>query len=340
MICEKCGQLSASVYWCDGCGATNICEDCLADYCVDCFYQCKDCFAENPCSNACDICYLHSCDGSCVGNYRTGTQVSYVGIGSENYTVTVPATMRPGDTASVSVSGTWASNRKLVVNSDETVTLVNSINANDTKVLDVTFAGIEKTGDNKEAKTYTETVAVADMPVDALFGTWSGIFNYTVEILNNGATFDDGVTLFWTDLMSGESSDVYCYGTVTNTEIADMAFYNCMSLTSITIPESVTNIGDSAFGGCFALSDITLPQNITIINNGTFFDCYSLQNVEIPQSITKIGDYAFACSGLTNIYYAGTMAQWNAIEFGIDWNETCEEITVTCTDGTIIIPAY
>ena len=38
--------------------------------------------------------------------------------------------------------------------------------------------------------------------------------------------------------------------------IGSYAFYNCSSLTSITIPSSVTSIGWSAFYGCSSLSEV------------------------------------------------------------------------------------
>ena len=115
-------------------------------------------------------------------DYTNGTQVQYVGQGAESYTITVPARLTPGDEGTVTLSGTWASNHTVKVTADATVTLTNSINANDKKVLNVTFAGIEKAGDNTVSRTYTEKVAVAEMPADALFGTWSGTFYYNVSM--------------------------------------------------------------------------------------------------------------------------------------------------------------
>lgn len=127
------------------------------------------------------------------GNWGDGTNVSYTadadanqdGISdAEYYEVTVPAAMAPGGSSEVSVAGTWASNRKLVVTADATVTLTNSITGGDEKVLNVNFDGIGLAGDNEYAITKANdgaTVAISiDNIEDALFGTWSGHFDYTV----------------------------------------------------------------------------------------------------------------------------------------------------------------
>jgi hypothetical protein len=86
------------------------------------------------------------------------------------------------------------------------------------------------------------------------------------------------------------------------TSIGEYAFSNCKLLTSITIPESVTSIGDGAFYGCRSLTSITIPEGVTSIGNGTFSDCYSLTNIAILEGVTSIGDRAFLdCISLTSI---------------------------------------
>ena len=79
-------------------------------------------------------------------------------------------------------------------------------------------------------------------------------------------------------------------------------FYECLSLTSITIPDSVTTIGDFTFYGCQSLTSITIPDSVTTIGGGTFYECSSLTSITIPDSVTTIGDDTFyECSSLTSI---------------------------------------
>ena len=76
----------------------------------------------------------------------------------------------------------------------------------------------------------------------------------------------------------------------------------CSSLTSITIPNSVTSIGSSAFSGCYRLTSITLPNSVTSISDYAFNNCSGLTSITIPNSVTSIGNFAFSgCSGLTSI---------------------------------------
>ena len=112
-------------------------------------------------------------------DYTAGTAVEYTADADANrsYTITVPAELQPGQSGTVTLKGMWASNETVKVTADASVELTNSINAADKHTLAITFPGIEKAGDNTVEKTYTETVAVAEMPENAIFGTWSGKFN-------------------------------------------------------------------------------------------------------------------------------------------------------------------
>jgi len=108
------------------------------------------------------------------------TSVSYVGTGNEEYTITVPANMEPGDTAEIQVTGTWASNRKVTVTAPETVTLTNSIDGGE-KELDITFDGVSEVGDNTVENTVTANISM-EMIEDAMFGTWSGNIEFSVSV--------------------------------------------------------------------------------------------------------------------------------------------------------------
>lgn len=125
------------------------------------------------------------------------------------------------------------------------------------------------------------------------------------------------------------------------TSIGESAFA-CTAITSINLPNSVKNISDYAFNCCILLDNVDLSHiKITSIGTQAFCGCESLTSINLPESVTSIGKLAFYhCISITSITFNGTMSQWNAITKTEDWNTDCSEIKVTCTDGTIIIPAY
>ena len=84
--------------------------------------------------------------------------------------------------------------------------------------------------------------------------------------------------------------------------VGEYAFNYCTSLTSITIPKSVTKIGKDAFHGCTGLTEIKIPDGVTSIGDNAFNRCTSLTSITIPNSVTEIGEGAFEdCWGLTKI---------------------------------------
>ena len=113
--------------------------------------------------------------------------------------------------------------------------------------------------------------------------------------------------------------------TVTN--ISHDAFSNCISLTSLTIPDSVVSmVGGDAFDVCPAelfdtttipgvklvdgwaiVGEVGLTGNLDLngvrgIADSAFQYFTNLASVTIPDGVTSIGDYAFSgCSSLTSI---------------------------------------
>ena len=103
------------------------------------------------------------------------------------------------------------------------------------------------------------------------------------------------------------------------TSIGVYAFYECRSLTSVTILDSVTLIDDAAFYNCSSLTSMTIPDSVTSIGSSAFEGCASLTSVTIPDSVTSIGWSAFkGCASLTDVYYAGSEAQWKAIQISYE----------------------
>ena len=86
------------------------------------------------------------------------------------------------------------------------------------------------------------------------------------------------------------------------TSLGRYAFYNCRSLTDITIPESVVSIGGWAFNSCIILTDINIPKGVTCIEPNVFSNCRSLTDITIPENATSIEYCAFyGCNSLTDV---------------------------------------
>ena len=160
--------------------------------------------------------------------------------------------------------------------------------------------------------------------------------NITSNKYNNGKgviTFDGDVTkigdsAFW---YRESLTSVTIPGSVTT--IGYEAFRSC-GLTSVTIVNGVTTIGEKAFSGCTSLTNVTIPDSVTMIRNYAFELCISLTSVTIPDSVTMIGKYAFQyCRSLTSVTIPGSVTSTGQGTF-----YDCEGLTsVTIGDGVTTI---
>ena len=93
-------------------------------------------------------------------------------------------------------------------------------------------------------------------------------------------------------------------------KIGDRAFKDCTGITSVEIPETITEIGSAAFSGCTGLTSINLPESITEIGYAAFSGCTGLTSINLPESITKInGDTFRGCTGLSSITIPGSVTR-------------------------------
>ena len=148
--------------------------------------------------------------------------------------------------------------------------------------------------------SYAEQYAIAEGCICKLFGV-SPIEYFEFESISDGSEYIcNGFKYRGLSFEEVVIPDVYNGLPVTS--ISDEAFRDSITLTSITIPDSVTSIGDKAFKYCDALTSITIPDSVTYIGQEAFYNCYSLTSVTIPNNVTSIGDKAFYyCTSLTSV---------------------------------------
>ena len=147
-----------------------------------------------------------------------------------------------------------------------------------------------------------ETVTISN--VENINGTFDSGNLKTVSITGSGSTAING--------------SFYNCGSLTSVTLGDCVksiggFYGCSSLPSITIPSGVTIIGDGCFGYCRSLETINLPSGITSIGGSAFQYC-AIRNITLPNALETIGSNAFYnCGNLTNVNIPSGVTTLNSL---------------------------
>ncbi len=113
------------------------------------------------------------------------------------------------------------------------------------------------------------------------------------------------------------------------TYIGEQAFRDCVSLSSIELPESLTNIGDYAFSGCSGLTgELVIPDNVVTLGNDAFTGCSELTAVVIGSGVETIGDSAFQfCDNLMSVTFGENVVSIGGTAFAS-----------TALEGDLVIP--
>ena len=203
-----------------------------------------------------------------------------------------------------------------------------SVSAHDFYVNGI-FYNITSQADKTVAVTYRG-------PYVDSYDEYSGAVNIPESVTYNGNTYS--VTSI------GNKAFYYCLSltsvVIPNsvTSIGDVAFYCCDGLSSVVIGNSVTSIGYSAFYGCSGLSSVVIGNSVTNIGDNAFNYCTRLTSVVIPNSVTSIGDGAFyGCSGLTSVEIGNSVTNIGVYAFANCDKMTrlscCAEVPPTCGSG-------
>ena len=150
---------------------------------------------------------------------------------------------------------------------------------------------------------------------------------YTLPYSVNTVTFGNSVKHIPASLCRSTSiSSISIPNSVTS--IGENAFERCSALTSVTIGNSVTSIGSSAFYSCSRLTSVTIGNSVTSIGEKAFFDCDGLTSITFPNSVTSIGQQTFhGCDGLISVTIPNSVTNIGTSAFN-----SCKSLT------TITIP--
>ena len=113
------------------------------------------------------------------------------------------------------------------------------------------------------------------------------------------------------------------------TEIDDYAFFNCQLLKTIVMSDNITRIGVKAFDGCLSLKEINIPKGVKVIETA-FSGCEDLERVFIPEGVTTIKFCAFyCCERLSKVVIPDSVKIIENMAFG-----DCPKLVIECRKGS------
>ena len=244
-----------------------------------------------------------------------------VAIEKLDHTEVIDAAVAPTCGATGVTEGTHCSKCGEVLVAQESIpatgehTYKYTVNSSDTTNIILAFS-CTACGDS-----YTKTVTPTNFTVTAANRAMIGYTGESGEDLVIPAIFEDNEA--WYRVVSIGDSAFYNCVNLTSVIIPDSvtiiegdSFEDCSKLESVTIPNSVTSFGSDAFRNCRSLTSVTIPDGIKKIDVGVFENCSSLTSISIPDSVTSIGWYAFGgCTSLTDLKLSKSISSMESSAF-------------------------
>lgn len=84
--------------------------------------------------------------------------------------------------------------------------------------------------------------------------------------------------------------------------IRNYAFRFCYSITSISLPNSLTYIGDAAFEET-AITSITIPEGVVEMSGWTFYNCSNLASITLPSTLESVGPFVLYGTAINTPIY-------------------------------------
>ena len=116
--------------------------------------------------------------------------------------------------------------------------------------------------------------------------------------------FDGCTNLTKLTTKNGTKIDIPDSGISTKNNVTFIDVKTESNITSVTIPDGVTEIPCLAFDNYTLLTNINIPQSVKLIDSSAIRKCTSLKSITIPDGVTRIGDRAFQyCTSLRSITF-------------------------------------
>ena len=126
-----------------------------------------------------------------------------------------------------------------------------------------------------------------------------------------------------TNIKVDQNNAAFCDidGVLFSKDKTKLVYYpNGRNIASYTIPKGTTDIADMAFIICESLTDIIIPDSVCYIGTSAFYGCCSMKRITIPNSVNYIGQLAIMDKTIE--CHRGSVAE----EYSKKYNNLCKII--------------